>query len=296
MLKQIESFIFGARAIALRDRLSGDISAFEVLDGSVNADFSAEFADLFGGAAKTPRAREITAITGSVEATLKQVNGDWMRATIGAQVSTTAASASGSIVDLENIVGTSVIDGTTGIATVDILVGDDLKPGTYYITAESATEISVARDISGDGVQFLDDSYQVTGTDITIVVAAGSAFTDIDDVATFGIEFTGGSGAIALTMGDRAKFTVIPPHAGIEESIIPNQINIPEFELIVYSEQKSDGGYSMLTLPRVQASGLPLVFNVGEFSDTSTSFMLLECSLEPRGVFKIVKGVDQISC
>ena len=219
-----------------------------------------------------------------------------MHATIGAQVSTTAASASGSIIDFENIVGTSILDPTTGIDTIDILVGEDLKPGTYYITAESATDISVARDISGDGVQFQDDSYQVTGTDITIVMAVGSDFTDIDDAATFGIEFTGGSGVIDLDIGDRAKFTVIPPHAGIEESVIPNQISIPEFELTVYSEQKSNGGYTMLTLPRVQASGLPLTFNVGEFSDTSTSFMMLECSLNPRAIFKIVKGEDQIAC
>ncbi len=296
MLKQIEDFVFGARALALLDLVSGDISAFEVLDGSVNADFSAEFADLLGGAAKTPRAREITSIAGSLEATLKQVNGDWMRATIGADVDTTAASATGSIVDIKNIVGSSVIDAITGIDTIDIITGDDLKPGNYYITAESPTAISVARDITGEGVKFQPDSYQVTGTDITIVTTTGSAFTDIDDANTFGIELTGGSGTIALVSGDRAQFTVIPPHNGIEESTIPNLIQIPEFELTVYSEVKSNGGFSMLTLPRVQASGLPLTFNVGEFSDTSSTFTMLECSLEPRAIFRLIKGVGEVAC
>ena len=298
MLKQVENFIFGARALALRDRVNGDISAFEVLDGSVNADFSAEFADLFGGTAKTPRSREITSIAGSLEATLKQVNGDWMKATIGASVSVTAASATGSIVDIKNIVGTSVINAVAGIDTITVKAAaeGDLKPGTYYITANSGSDIEIARDISGDGVQFQPDSYQVTGTDITIVTVAASDFTDIDDAATFGVELTGGSAASAFVTGDRAQFTVIPPHNGIDESIIPNLIQVPEFELTVYSEVKSDGGFSMLTLPRVQASGLPLTFNVGEFSDTSTTFTMLECSLEPRAIFKIIKGENEVSC
>lgn len=298
MLRQIEQFVFGARAVSLRDLVTGDVTAFEVLDGAISADFSAEFADLLGGAAKTPRAREITSIAGSVEATLKQINGDWMKATIGADVVVAAANPLGSIVDVKNIVGTSVIEPQTGIDIIAVKLGEEanLKLGNYFITAETISEISVARDITGDGVQFIPDSYQVTGTDITIITSLESDFTDIDDIATFGIEFTGGNSAPNMVIGDRAQFTVIPPNNGVETSTIPNQIQIPEFELTVYSEQRSDGSFSTLTLPRVQASGLPLAFNVGEFSDTSTTFMMLECSNDPRAILRLVKGEDEIIC
>lgn len=297
-LEQLSELIFGARALTVKDLLTSNSTSYEVLDGSVNCDFTVEFADLIAGNAKMPIAREVVSMAGTIEATLKQVNSDWMQTTIGATVVVTAASAVGSIINFTEFQTNLVVNPSNGIALVGLKAGaeKDLKAGIYVITVETATTISLKRNITGDGVKFDPNiPYQVTGTDITIVDSVASDFTDVDNLASFGIEFTGGS-SVAMTPGDRFSFEIIAPHGAIDDIVIGELIQIPIVELQIYSEVKNDGGYTKITIPRAQASGLPITLNVGDFADTSSTFMMLECPSGDRALISIIKGTDEVDC
>lgn len=146
----------------------------------------------------------------------------------GAKVTKRAAETSGAVTTLVNKKGTTIANATTGIASVGIISGKetDLKYTTYVVKAVSATTVNIYAYSNNDfnrgtASTFITPSAKTIAEGVTI--ATGTALQLESPTITngaFGVELTGGSGTIAMTIGDTATFEVRPPNSTSEEWVL----------------------------------------------------------------------------
>lgn len=92
---------------------------------------------------------------------------------------------------IRNAVGTSLVEATTGItATATVADPLNIKDAEFVIKAKTATTIDI----------YVNGKQDPIFTDITVVASTAIPLTG------YGIEITGGSGVISLSVGDEARF------------------------------------------------------------------------------------------
>jgi len=258
--------------------------------GGGTLSFSAEFEDLFGGSNKYAWASEAKTISSEFTSTVKSMPDFLFELYLAGDVTTIAASATGSIVDaLENVLGTSAFDASTGIASVTVKSGSeaDLKDAKYVVKAASATTVDVymLTDVAADkgtDVIYEDDLLKITASPLTITA---STAVEIPDT---GLELTGGSGTIGMIADDTADFRVAAAHGGVSEIVIgKSQSSFPEHGIIAMGGKRADGSLFEIDIFKAVGGGFPLALEETTFSIPELTIKLLYDDVK-NAVAKIV--------
>lgn len=262
--------IFGVHSFTPYNRLDRTFYGEVRVLSSSSLEVSGELVELTGGSNRFPWDVQDGLISAELKLNVKEYPNFLFELFLGKAPTVIAASAtSGTVSALANGKGTSAFKATTGIASVQALAASeaDMKFGKYVIKVISATTVHVyaASDVDfqrGTDKDFEDDSLKITTTALTITAATPVT------VPGFGITLTGGSGTIAMVVGDTAYFEVLPPHNGaMEVNIGATSDTFPEFGAIMIAQQKGNGEMFDVEAFRVKAIGLPLGLSAKEFSE-----------------------------
>lgn len=281
--------IFGVHSVAPYDRMTGKFKGIlKVLGGSSLA-ISGETVDLYGGSFKYPWAVEDSTITAELSMRFSQYEDFLFELFLGRAPTANVAQSSGDVSTIANVNGTSVVSATTGIASVAALSGSEsnLKFGKYVVVAVSANTIDVysSSDVDftrGSDGEFANDLLKVNASPLTIPDTSGTV-----DLATFGLQFTGGSGTIAMTIGETAEFHVQPINTKSMEVVIGGSTDTyPEFGAVVYAQKRSNGEMLEIDCYRCKAIGMPINFEQNAWSEAEVTAKVFYDS-EKNGVMKI---------
>jgi len=284
-----DRIVYGIHSIAPYRR-SGTQLPYGILKvlGGGTISLAAEFEDLFGGSNKFQFASEPKTITSEFTSSVKSMPDFMFELFLGASITTTAASATGTVLDaIANKKGTSVQDGTTGIASVAIAIAADAKHGVYYVEAASATTVDVYHltDIDhlvGTDAEYQNDILKITTVAITVPGTGGTVA-----IPNTGLELTGGSGAIAFVTGDIAEFTIAKPHAGVSEITVGQAgVVFEEHGLVMLSAKRSNGDLFELEAFKALGAGFPIALEETIFAIPELTTKLLFDSVV-NAVFKI---------
>ena len=260
--------VYGIHSICPYRRSDGlPYGILKVLGGGTLA-LSAEYEDLFGGSNKFAWASEAKTLTSEFTATVKSMPDFLFELFLGASVTTTAASATGTVGSLTNVKGSSVQDATTGIASVSAKAGSeaDLKDGTYVVKAVSSTTVDVYcyTDISfnnGTSTEYVDDALKITETPLTITTGVAVEIPD------YGLELTGGSGTIGMTTDDTANFEVAAAHNGISDIVFgASATTFPSHGQLCLAQKRSNGDIFEIEIYNAVGAGFPITLEETVFS------------------------------
>lgn len=267
---------------------------FKVLGGGTMT-LASEFEELFGGSNKFAWAVEAKTISTEWTATVKSMPDFLFELFLGATVATTAASALGTVDGFANVKGTSLLEATTGIATATAKAGSegDLKDGLYVVVAASATTVDVygLSDLEfsqGTALSYVDDSLKLNAAPLTIVAATAV------EIAGLGVELTGGSGTIGMTVGDSAVFNVRSAHDGVSEITIGQAGTVfPEHRQLCVGQKRSNGDTFELELYKVVGSGMPIPFEEQVFAIPELAMKLVYDECEDKvATIRAKKGIS----
>ena len=258
--KDNKQLMFGIHGITVCDFFS-HIPVGEELDviGDLSLNVSAEVESLFGGSHSWPVAGEpkTLAAEGSIELReFPEELAEYLVAGVGAK---TAASSTGGVVALANHKGTSCMSATTGIASVGLKSGEtaELKAGIYVVVVATATTVDVYSCSTVDMKKGTD----LTKAAGTMVIASGLTIaTDTAvEVTDTGVELTGGSGTIAMTVGDTAIYEVYPPHNGVETITMGQEgAEFKRVALVLTAQKRTTGEICYIHCPNALCLGMPL--------------------------------------
>ena len=196
-----------------------------------------------------------------------------LKTILGATVTERSAEATGAIVGLANKKGTSVIQATTGIASVSAISGSeaDMKESSYVVEVASATTVNVYaltdHDFNrGTAKTYLNSTTRTIAEGLSITTGVDTALTG------FGIKLTGGSGTIAMTVGDTAVFKVRPINDSSDTIILGAFGSTPvPFAMECRGLLVTDSGkesYSIIDFYKVSGGNYNGSMTVNEFSAT----------------------------
>jgi len=261
--------IFSIHSVAPYNRTTGEFYGIaKVLDSSSIA-ISSELIQLTGGSQKFPWAIENGVSTAEISLSVGQYDNFLLELAYGKAPTLNAAEATGSVTTLTNKYGTSAVNTTTGIASIAVTAGNsaDLKFGKYVVKVTDSGTDTVSVYMSSD----IDFNRGTTGTysndllKIGEVIIPGIGATVA--LADYGLEFTGGSGTIALTDGDTATFEVRPPNTESTDLVIGGASDtVPEIGMIIYAAQRGSGEMFEMDVYRAKLTGLPFGFTKNEWS------------------------------
>lgn len=232
---------------------------------------ASEFEELFGGSSKFAWAVEAKTISADWSATVKSMPNFLFELFLGATVSETAASAIGTVGDFANILNLSVFEAATGIATVTAKTGStaDLKDGIYIVHAVSATTVDIygLTDIEFQKLgavnilAYLNEDLKINATPLTITTGAAT------EIVGLGVEMTGGSGTVGMTIDDTARFSVRSAHGGFSEISIGSALTtFPEHRQLCLGQKRADGSTFELEIYKAVGSGMPIPFEEQTFA------------------------------
>ena len=278
MALSAERSIFGIHSMTPYNRTTGvpDWGTFKVL-GNMSMDLSSDFIKLQGGSNSYPFAVEKGFVNAEVSGVIRSYRDKAFELFLGASVTENSAEATGNVSAIANKSGTSIVNATTGIASVGVTSADeaDLKSGLYVVQYASATTVNVycLSDVDflrgtdeefSDDTLLLDSAVTIPGTSATVAMA------------NFGLEFTGGSGSIAFTATDTATFEVRPVNAG--SSVITvgaTGTTVTEFGCVFLAEKRSDGSIWELDAARCFAFGYPISMGEKAFAEAEITINML---------------------
>lgn len=281
--------VFGVHSVAPYSRSTGEFYGKLSVLGSSSLSLSGETVDLFGGSFKFPWAVEDSTITGELNLRFSQYEDFLFELFLGKQPTVNSAQVSGDVSTVTNVEGDSVADAATGIASMSALSGSEanLKFGKYIAKAVSATEVDLfmSSDIDfnrGTDGEYENDLLKITSAPLT--VSDSGATTDL---AAYGLQIAGGSGTVAMTIGDTAEFFVQPINTkSMEVTIGGATDNYPEFGAIVYSQKRSNGEMLEIDCFRCKAIGMPINFEQNSWSEAEVTAKVFYDSSK-NGVFKV---------
>lgn len=242
---------------------------------------ASEFEEMFGGSNKFAWAVEAKTISSEWTAVVKSMPDFMFELFLGASVVKTAADATGTVGDFANVLNASVLEAATGIATVTAKAGGtaDLKDGIYMVHTVTATTVDIyaLTDIefnkigATNSLSYLNEDLKVNDTPLTITAATAV------EIVGLGVELTGGSGTIGMTIDDTARFSVRSAHAGISEISIGSASTIfPEHRQLCLGQKRANGDTFEMELHRVVGSGMPVPFEEGTFAIPELSMKLVQ--------------------
>lgn len=266
--------IFGIHSIAMYNTTTREPYGIVKVAKGASLALAGETIELTGGSFRYPWAIEDGLISTELSLTFAEYPDFLYEIFLGKSVTKNTSDTTGDISTLTNQNGTSVVDATTGIASVGLLSGDsaDLKFGKYVVKVTDAASdtVTVYNYSDVDFARGTDTTYTDDTLAIGTAVIPGTGGTV--SLGDYGLEFTGGSGTIAMTDGDTAVFNVRPVNtSNIEVSIGGASDVFPEFGCLCYSQKRGGGQMYEIDLYRCKGIGLPLNFTPQEFSEAEVT-------------------------
>lgn len=285
--------IYGIHSICPYSRTDGlPYGILKVLGGG-SLNLTAESEDLFGGSNKFAWASEAKTISSEFSVTVKSMPDFLFELFLGAEVAKTTASATGTCGTLANKKGTTAMSATIGIASVGLKTGEaaNVKSGVYIVKVASATTVDVyaLTDIDfskGTDLEYVDDTLKVTATPLTITAATPVT------VPNLGVELTGGSGTIGMTVGDTAVFVLSAPHGGISEITIgKSSTTFPEHGQVVLSQKRATGDLFEIEIYKAVGQGFPIALEETVFAVPElTAKVLYDSTKDKLATIRAIKG------
>jgi hypothetical protein len=278
--------VFGLHSVSPFSRVDGTPFGILKVIGSANMALSAAVEQLHGGAQKFAWAAESKTISAEVSCKVKAYPGFLFTQFLGGTNTDNAAESTASVSTLTNMKGTSVMQATTGIASIAVGTATDVKFGRFVVKVVTSTTVDVyaMSDVDfarGTAESFQNDLLKVTATALTIT--ASSPVT----IPGFGITLTGGSGTIGMTVGDTATFTSRPINTASSDIVIGNAATaMPAFGAVILAQKRSTAEMFEITAFNAIASGFPLPMDEFAFSTTELKMTCLYDSTNDA-VFKI---------
>lgn len=260
---------FGVHTVTPYNRTTGEFyGTCKVLGGSSLA-LSGELIKLNGGSAKYPWAVEDGLISAEMSLKVKEYPDFLFELFLGKAPTASSADTSGTVSTLTNKYGTTLMNASTGIASVAVLTASsaNLKFGKYVIKAASATtfDIYVSSDVDfarGTDVDYESDLLKVTASPLSITSGSNT------DVADLGLRFAGGSGTIAVTSGHTATFEVKPISDKSMAVTIGSSVDtFPAFGTLVVAKKRGNQEMMEVDCFNCKGVGLPLNFEENAFSE-----------------------------
>ena len=234
--------------------------------GGVSGDMTRDTMDLHGGTNPHPFDSEPGNVNPELSLRVKEFHpmlyelAGYTRTDIASNVGGEVSSA------IANKNGTSAVDATTGMASVSKVSGKDkdVKDGYYIVEVVSATTVHVysafdnefdldkSSDKSATALSYQNDLLRITETALTIPGTGGTV-----EIPGTGIEITGGSGAIAMTIGDTAIFETRSQNDGGYQLTYGESPEPIEFHMVLTSGTKSNGEFVREHWYRVKLQNVP---------------------------------------
>jgi hypothetical protein len=280
--------LYGIHSVSPYSRTDGSFyGILKVLEGS-SLNLAGSLVKLEGGSQPYPFAVESGAINAEIALKVGEYPDFLYTLFLGNAPSASGSSATGSVSTLTNKLGTSVMKATTGIASAGITPttgAANLKFGKYVVKAASATTVDVYfssdADMSrGTAGTYQDDLLKITATPLTVTASVPVS------VPNFGVDLTGGSGTIGMTVGDTATFEVLPPsNKSMSVKIGGAADSFPEFGMICMAQKTGNKQMTELDVFRCKGSGMPLGLQAKAFGKTDIKVEAFYDSSQD-GVFK----------
>jgi len=282
--------LYGIHNVTFYDRSNGlPYGTLRVL-GSSTLNITGETVTLNGGSSPYVWDTQGGAITAEMSLNFKEYPNFLFQVLFGATATEAGApDTDGDVTALTNVNGTSAQDATTGIASVGLESGEtaELKFGKYIVKAVTATTVDVYALTNVDFSRGTDESYEddllkITATPLTIPDSGGTV-----SLSDFGVEFTGGSGTVSMTVDDTAEFTIKPPFTNDTDILVGSpDACIPEFGAYLAAQRKGDGTMWTIDCFRVTALGFPLGLEEKAFSESEITGNL-SYDADAGGIFRL---------
>jgi len=254
--------IYGVHSATPYNRTNGSFyGTLKVLDGS-SLNVEGSQVNLMGGSSKYPWAVEQGEYKVEMSLKISQFENFLFELFLGKAPTENAAEVAGSVTTLTSKV-TGILNASTGIASVGLKSGQSasVKFARYVVKYVSATTVDVFAASDVDAARGTDYAYQ---NDLLKITASALTITSggATEIPGTGLEFTGGSGTIALVAGGVATFDSRPINTAsstVRVGASESQTN-PEFGCIVIAQKRSNDEMVELDCFRCLGSGMPLGF------------------------------------
>jgi len=267
--------IFGIHSIAAYNPETFIPFGIAKVVGAFTYNLAGENVPLMGGSNLFPWEVENGPIESSGSLTLKEFP-DWLYAAFMGNAATTgAAEANGNTSTIVNLSGTSAVSATVGIASVGVEAGNeaDVKTSIYMVSVVSATTVDVfsLTDVDfarGTDLVFQDDALKITASALTIPGTDGTV-----SIPNTGLEFTGGSGTVAMTTGDTAWFDSRAQNTGFTTATVgATNSTFVDVGIVCAAQRKGNSEIFLLDIVRAKAIGVPLPFAEKGWMESEVSF------------------------
>lgn len=280
--------VFGVHSVSPYNRTTGMFYGILRVLGSSSLSLSGDLIELNGGSSKYPWAVEDGLIKAEMSLKVKEYPDFLFELFLGKAPTAVGADTAGVVSAITDKSGASVVDASTGIATVIVIPSTgaaNLKFGKYVVKAVSATTVDIYHSTNIDHARGTAADYSTDG----LKVAAAQTVTSggNTDIASLGLRITGGSGTIGMTTGDTATFEVIPPTSkSMSVTIGANSDVFPEFGAILMAKKSGSLEVFEIDALRCKGVGLPLGFDENAFSEAEVKVKCFYDSAQ-NAVFKI---------
>lgn len=262
--------IFGVHSVSPYSRTTGEFYGILRVLGGSSLSLSGELIKLNGGSNKYPWAVEDGLITAEMSLKVKEYPDFLFELFLGkAPTSVNTPDTDGTVSAVTDKFGTSIVDGTTGLASVIVIPSTgaaNLKFGKYVLKATTDDDLNIYVSSNIDFARGTDEDYD---DDLLLVgtVAIGDSGATTD-VASLGLRFTSGSGTTTFVIGDTATFEVQPPFTkSMSVSIGANSDVFPEFGAILLAKKRGNLEMMEIDAHRCKGVGLPLGFEENAYSE-----------------------------
>lgn len=267
--------IFGVHSVLAYDLATRKPIARGRVVGEASFNAAGEVIPLNGGSSLFPWGNESGAIESEVAVTLREFPTGFYDVLFGTAATVRTAEASGSVDGFANVSGESVLDATTGIATVAAIAGkeNNLKTTDILVEAVSPTTVDLyaLTDVDfhqGEDVKVVNEKQKINTSPLTITGTAGE--TDINEI---GIRLTGGSGTVAMTTGDTAIFSSRAINSGSDETVIGKAGAVPRtVGLVLSAQKKGSGEVFTIDVFKATGSGFPHPLTEKEWAESEITF------------------------
>ena len=150
---------FGIHNATFKDILDPEFWGLAKILGSAEADLKQELVPLEGGSSIVPWGAAPGRASGEISLPIRQYDKQLLRFlkpwVTGSEVENSSGESGGSVTTIVNGKGSSMVEATTGIASIAVGTASNLKPGNYKVVATGTAtfDIYVDTDIAG-GVEY----------------------------------------------------------------------------------------------------------------------------------------------
>ena len=282
--------VFGIHSVAIYNKDTMIPYGIAKVVGSLSLNDTEEQIALNGGSSRYPWDIEGGAATTEGSFVMRELPDNLFEPLTGATPTTGSAETGGGVGTLTNINGSTCKSATIGIASVGVKSGSesDVKSGIYLVKVVSSTTVNVysltdVDALRGTDIEYQDDALKITASALTITTS--TAIT----IPSIGLELTGGSGTIGMTVGDTAIFDARSINTGYTTATV-GAANIvkPNVGIVCAAQKKGNGEIFLLDIMNAKLGGLPFNLTEKAWMESEISFQAVYNSAR-NGVYRYIR-------